>query len=177
MSHGIGPLSPAREGSDVTMWIVAPDPASLLGRAPVPPRVPLLRNLPPFQEGSGAVTHHAVPCGPRASRIKKSLADLPMQLGSWVSKAHMHVSKVADARAIMGLQDMRAGDISNACKTCEHVAIVRLQYCTGPVDHSHDTATVPGDLTGQHHSMDRAQRGRTTRQDIPHAVEDIICYF
>jgi hypothetical protein len=60
-------------------------------------------------------------CGPRASSIKKNLAGL---LGSCVPKvrvdvpnAHTYVSKVANARVIMGLQDMRAGNTFSACKT------------------------------------------------------------
>jgi hypothetical protein len=51
-------------------------------------------------------------------RYIKKLDGLPMQLGSCVSKAHTHVSKAPDVRAIMGMQDVRVGCIFNACKTC-----------------------------------------------------------
>jgi hypothetical protein len=48
----------------------------------------------------------------------------------------------------MGLQDMQAGGIINACKMCGQVAIVWLQHHVSPVDHSRGTTTVPGDPTG-----------------------------
>jgi hypothetical protein len=54
---------------------------------------------------------------------------------------------------------------------------MRLQCCTGPVDHSQDTTIVQSDLTGRRHTADRVQRGGATGQDAPHAVEGIICYF
>jgi hypothetical protein len=72
MSRGSGPRLPAREGSGAATCTMAPNPASLLGRAPTPPRVPRHRTLPPYREGSGAVTRPLVPCGPRASSIKKN---------------------------------------------------------------------------------------------------------
>jgi hypothetical protein len=31
-------------------------------------------------------------------------------------------------------------------------------------------------LTPWCHAADRVQRGRTTRWDVPHVIEDIICY-
>jgi hypothetical protein len=46
VSHGFGSCLRAREGSDAVMCLVAPDPASLLERAPVLPRVPRHRILP-----------------------------------------------------------------------------------------------------------------------------------
>jgi hypothetical protein len=92
----------------------------------------------------------------------KSLASLLVQLNSHVSKACTHVSKAPDVREIMGLQDVRTGGVINAYKTCGQVATVRLQYRDGPIDHSQDTATVPGGPTGQCHTIDRAQHGRTT---------------
>jgi hypothetical protein len=33
------------------------------------------------------------------------------------------------------------------------------------------------DPSGWHHTVDRAQCSRTTRQDVPHVIEDIIYYF
>jgi hypothetical protein len=70
-----------------------------------------------------------------------------MQLGMHVSKAHAHVSKTSEVRAIMDLQDVRAGSAFNACKTCGLVATVQQQYNTDPIDHSQDTATMPCDRT------------------------------
>jgi hypothetical protein len=52
---------------------------------------------------------------------------MPVQLDTHVPNERAHVSKVLDARAIMGLQDVRAGSAVNACKACGHIAIVRLQ--------------------------------------------------
>jgi hypothetical protein len=61
--------------------------------------------------------------------MKKSIAGLSVQLGSCVSKARVHVSKVPDVRAIMGLQDVRADYVFNACKTYVHVATVQHRPC------------------------------------------------
>jgi hypothetical protein len=92
-----------------------------------------LQILPPYWEGSGATTAcPVVSCGSRASGIKKSLADLPMQLGLHVPNARVHVSKAPNDRAIIGLQDVRAGSTFNACKTCRHAAAV--QYSTMRLD-------------------------------------------
>jgi hypothetical protein len=49
--HGSGPRLPTQEGSDAAMCHIASDPASLLKRAPVLPRAPRLRTLPPCLEG------------------------------------------------------------------------------------------------------------------------------
>jgi hypothetical protein len=99
------------------------------------------------REGSGVATACPVaPCGTWASSIKKSLAGLPTQPGSPIPNACTHVPKAADARVIIGLQDMRADDTFKAYKTCEHVATVRLQ-CS-------DKATVvpcDTDSTGPYH--------------------------
>jgi hypothetical protein len=155
------------------------------------PCVLWLRILPPYQEGSSAATRPAVPYEPRASSIKKNLASLTVQLGSHVSKAHAHVAKTPDISAIMDLQDMRAGSAFNALdlqdmqagsafnayKKCGQAAIVWLQCSTAPIDHSPSTATVSGDPTAWCHIADRERHGRTTRQDAPHAIKDIICYF
>jgi hypothetical protein len=78
----------------------------------------------PAEVGSGAVTCPTAPCGPRASSIKKSMADLPVQLGTHVSNAHTHISKASDVRAIIGLQDVRASSTVNASKACGHAPIV-----------------------------------------------------
>jgi hypothetical protein len=112
------------------MCTVALDPASLQGRAPAPPCVLWLQTLPPSREGSDVAVHPVVPCGPHASSIKKSLVGMPVQLGSCVFKAHAHVFNTSDTRAIMGLQDMRAGGTFNAHMTCGQAATVRLQCNT-----------------------------------------------
>jgi hypothetical protein len=69
-------------------------------------------------------------------RYIKKLDGLPMQLGSRVSKAHTHISKAPDVRAIMDMQDVRVGYIFNACKTCGLAGTIWLQCTVGPVDHS-----------------------------------------
>jgi hypothetical protein len=43
---------PAEVGSEATTCPAAPEPASLVQRAPAPPRVSWLWNLPPYREGS-----------------------------------------------------------------------------------------------------------------------------
>jgi D-hexose-6-phosphate mutarotase len=100
-----------------------------------------------------------------------------MQLGSHVFKTRTHVSKTPDVSAIMGLQDVRASSTFNAYKTCEQAATVWLQCSADHVDHLHGTTTVLGDPIARCHVVDRVRPGRTTRQDVPHAIEDIICYF
>jgi hypothetical protein len=54
MHCGSGPCLPTKAGSSATTCPSAPDPASLLGRAPALSRVPQLRTHLPAQEGSGA---------------------------------------------------------------------------------------------------------------------------
>jgi hypothetical protein len=127
-----------------------------------------LRTLPLCWEGSDAAMHHAVPCGPWPSNIKKMLAGLSMQLGSRVSNPRAHVFK--------------APDIELSCKTCGQAASLmsarradmRLQCHVSPVNHSRGTTTALGDPTGQCHTADRAQRGRMIRQDVLHVVGVII---
>jgi hypothetical protein len=108
-------LLPAREGSSATTCHTALDPASLLRRAPLLSRVTRLWTPPlcsgrlwcchvphdsgpylPAREGSSVVTCPATLRGPRALRIKKCLAGLPMRLGSCVLKARQHVFKTPD---------------------------------------------------------------------------------
>jgi hypothetical protein len=155
------------------------------GKGSRAPYVPWLQILPPNQEGSDAATAcPSVSCGPQASSIKKSLAGLSVQLGSHAPNARAHVSNTPDARTITDLQDVRASGTFNACKTCRQAADLMsvrradmwLQYHTGPVDQLRGTAISPGDLTGQCRTVDRAQQGRTTRQDVLLAAEDIIYY-
>jgi hypothetical protein len=78
----------------------------------------------PAEVSSGIATCPTTPCGPQASSIKKSLAVLPVKLGTHVPNACAHISKASDIRAIMRLQDVRAGSAVNACMVCRQVAIV-----------------------------------------------------
>jgi hypothetical protein len=75
-------------------------------------------------KGYGDASRPTVPYGSHASSIKKGLAGVTMQLGSCVSKARAHVFKALDAKAIMGLQDVQAGGVINACKTCGQVTTI-----------------------------------------------------
>jgi hypothetical protein len=98
--------------------------------------------------------------------IKKGLASLPMQLGSCVFKAYMHVPYAPDARAIMGLQDVRTGGTIITCKMCEqddyNAAIVPRRPCWP--------------LAGHCYSTRRPYRAVPYREPgVPHAVEDNIC--
>jgi hypothetical protein len=92
-------MSPYRGGLRTAAYPVASDLASLLTE-------------------HRAATCPAVPCEPWATSIKKSLAGLPVRLDPRVLNARAHVSKVPDVRAIMELQDVRAGSAFNAYKTC-----------------------------------------------------------
>jgi hypothetical protein len=77
-----------------------------------------------------------------------------VQLGTYVPNACTHVSKAPDIRAIIGLQDVRVGNIVNACMACRQVAIVRLQCSVSTMDHLPGTATLPSDSTARHHTAD-----------------------
>jgi hypothetical protein len=124
VSSGFRPHFLAREDSGAATCNMAPDPSSLLGRAPVSSRALRLRTVSPCREGSGATTHPMVPYRLWTSSIKKNLPSLVMQLSSRVSKVHMHVSKSPDARVIMGLQDVRTSCVFNACKMSGQTATV-----------------------------------------------------
>jgi hypothetical protein len=52
----IGPCFPAKVGSGVATCPVAPDPTSLIGRAPVPSRVPWFWTPPPCKGGLRCAT-------------------------------------------------------------------------------------------------------------------------
>jgi hypothetical protein len=101
VSYSTGPYLLAKVGSGAVMCLVAPYATFLIGRALVPPCVPWLRTPPPCRGGlrctmcPTALDHTSV--------IKKSLAGLTMQLRLLVPNARMHVYKVSDVRAIMGL--------------------------------------------------------------------------
>jgi hypothetical protein len=80
VSSGSGSYLPAREGFGVTTCLMASDPASTLGRAPVPPRVQWLQILPPCSGGLRCcrVSHGS---GPRLiARESSSVATCPMAL-------------------------------------------------------------------------------------------------
>jgi hypothetical protein len=77
----------------------------------------------------------------------------------------------------MALQDVQAGCAFNACKTCRQAALVRLQCSASPVDHSQGTGIVLGDPTARRHAANRVRHSMMTRQDVPDAVKDNICYF
>jgi hypothetical protein len=66
------------------------------------------------------------PCVSRALSIKKSLAGLPVPLGTHVPNAHAHVSNALDVRAIMRLQDVWTDSIVNAYKACRQASTVQL---------------------------------------------------
>jgi hypothetical protein len=66
VSHDTGPCLPAWEGSDTATCSMAPDPASLLGRASALPHVPRHRTPPPCSGGLGRchVSHGTRSCLP-----------------------------------------------------------------------------------------------------------------
>jgi hypothetical protein len=121
-------------------------PRPLLGRALVPLRVLRLRTLPLCLEGSSTITNPTVPCGLQASSIKKNLTGMSMQLGSRVFKTRMHVSKASGIKAIMGLQDVRAGCTFSACKTCGQAATVQRRSCR-PLTRHRYSAGRPDSMT------------------------------
>jgi hypothetical protein len=110
--------------------------------------------------GSDAATYPAGPYGPRASSIKKSLAGQPVQLGTHVLNARVHIFKAPHIRAIMRLQEVQTGSIVNTCKACGQVSTMWLQCDVGTIDHSPGTATMPSDSTARRHTANRVQRGR-----------------
>jgi hypothetical protein len=79
-------------GSEAATCNVAPGPLGELRHA--------TRNVAPDPAspwgGLRAATRPAVPCESRASSMKKSLTDLPVQQGSSVPNAGVHVSKAPD---------------------------------------------------------------------------------
>jgi hypothetical protein len=55
------PYPPVKVGSGATTCPVAPDPASMIGRAPTPPRVPWLRIPHPYKGGLRCATCPTAP--------------------------------------------------------------------------------------------------------------------
>jgi hypothetical protein len=112
---------PDRKGSNTTTCTVDPDPLGGLQCATC-----LAASDPTsLRGGLQTAMRPVVLCGPRASSIKKSLAGLPMQLGSHVLNTHAYVYKASNIRAIMGLQDVWEGSAITACKTCGQAATVQ----------------------------------------------------
>jgi hypothetical protein len=118
-------------------------------------RVLWLRTSLSIEVGFGAAMCHMTPCGSWASSIKKSLAGLPVQLGTHVFNAHVHIFKASDIMVIMDLQDVYASNTVNACKACRQAGIVRLQCSTSIMDNSPSTVTVSSDCTTRRHTADR----------------------
>jgi hypothetical protein len=103
MSSGSGPHLPTEVGSGAVMCPMALDLTSRLRWVPPSPRA-LWLWIPPLYRGGFWCCH--VSHGSQlvvGLKYKKGLAGLPMQLSSRVSKTRTYVSKVPDARAIMGL--------------------------------------------------------------------------
>jgi hypothetical protein len=166
VSSGSGSCLPDKKVSGTATCIVALDPLGGL-RCTTCPAVPDPASL---QRGLQDAMRPTVPFGPRASNIKKSLASLSMQSGSYVLNARAHVSKVPNIRVIMGMQDVRADNAFNAYNMCQHVATVRLQCNACPANHTHAIATVSGDAIGPNHATDRVRCGRATGQGLLHAL-------
>jgi hypothetical protein len=119
MSHSSRPRLPAREGSSATMCNTAPEPVSLLRRAPVLPCGPQLWTLPPYSGGLRCcrMPHDFRPCllaqgeGLRCCHMscdpqrvtslknKESLSCNGIQQGSHVSKTRLCVTEVPTRRA------------------------------------------------------------------------------
>jgi hypothetical protein len=125
----------------------------------------------PVEVGFGAATYPMVPCGPRASGIKKSLAVLLVQLGTHLPNARAQVSNASDrTRKTCGkvVQSMpiRRADRQLQCYYSTAPALwitclIPLQ-CQATRQHSVTLLTecsVAGDKTSR-----------------AHTVEDIICY-
>jgi hypothetical protein len=169
MSYGSGPRLSTEVGSGTATCPMATDLASWLRWAPTLPHVLWLRILPlgrgglrrcqvsygsrphlPIEVGSSAATYPVAPYGTWASSIKKSLAVLPVQLGTHVSNTRAQVSKAPDTACNTCGQACAV----NACKACRQAAIVRLQYNTSNMDHSPSIAIVPSDSTTLRHTTD-----------------------
>jgi hypothetical protein len=86
-----------------------------------------------------------------------------VQLDTHVPNARAH-----DIMAIMGLQDVRAGNAVNVYKACGQPTIVQLQCSASTVDHLSGTAIVPSVSTARCHIDDQVQRGRCQEQVCLH---------
>jgi hypothetical protein len=147
--HGFGPRLPAQEGSSAATCLMAPDHASLLRWASTLPHAPQLQTSPPYSRapvlpcvkrlwtpptysgglwilpphsgGSNTVMCSATLRGPRALRIKKSLAATACSKARGFAR-HAHTLSRC-------LQGVRADDVIMTCIPCrevlQHHAIVR----------------------------------------------------
>jgi hypothetical protein len=94
-----------RQGRCTATCPTTSDPAFLLGRPPMLPRVPRLRILPPCSGGSGAATCHVAP-NP-SSLLKRALA-LPCVPWLWIlppclgGLRHCHVSHDTELVSLLG---------------------------------------------------------------------------
>jgi hypothetical protein len=125
MSGGSGSYLPDKKVSGTAMCTVALDPLGGLRCV----TCPAVSDPASLQRGPQDATRPTVPSGPRASNIKKSLASLSMQSGSYVLNVRAHVSKAPNIRVIMGMQDVRADNAFNAYNMCQHVATVQRMPC------------------------------------------------
>jgi hypothetical protein len=112
---------PVGVSSDAAMCPSAPDLTSPQKRAPTLPHASWLWTLPPWGESSGAVMFPMTLNGSWATRIKKGLAALGLQLGSRDPKARSCITETpawrADIRCHHSLQDVWAGHYITA-KQC-----------------------------------------------------------
>jgi hypothetical protein len=153
----------------------------LAGEGSEAPHILQLRILPSYRGGLRRATYpmaldpaslpgglrcrHRMSCGflwtVGLRYIKNGLASLPMQLGSRVSKASVHVPYAPDARANMGLQDVRTSSVIITCKMCRHdsysASTVPHQLCLSLVEHYY-SARRPDRIAWQDDKT-----GRTTR--------------
>jgi hypothetical protein len=160
VSYGSEPRLPIEVGSSAATCPIAPDLASRLRWASTLPRVPRVY-------------------APRASSIKKNLANLPMQLGTHILNTRAHVSKAPHIRAIMRLQYVQSGNVINTYKACGQTSTVRLQYSYSATPALWTTRLTPlqCQVTRQYDATlltECSVAGDKTR--CAHTVEDIICY-
>jgi hypothetical protein len=79
--HGFGPRLPAREGSSAATCHMTSDLTTLLGRAPILPRVTRLRTPPPYSGGLQCchVPHGSRPCLPVRGALTLSRVPRPKE--------------------------------------------------------------------------------------------------
>jgi hypothetical protein len=106
---------------------------------------------------SGTTTYPAVPCWPRASRIKKSLAVLTVQLGMHVPNARKFPRRLTGPARRTGMQRSQYQGVQTGIYSA---AIVRLQCDVNTMDHSPSTATVPSGSIARCHTANRVQRDK-----------------
>jgi hypothetical protein len=131
VSSYTGSCLPGEVGSGAATCLAAPGPAFQSRWAPMLPRA--LGSRP-----TGRASKHRMSCGSESylparrspgyhvsygplwavgHRYKEKPSRPPVRLDTRVPNARMHISKTHDIRAIMILQDMRAGNTDHDCKT------------------------------------------------------------